>query len=203
MSGQVSSESVLLVTKTPRRQCLHKQSGCVWVFLRCMLMVWQVVILVGGGAFAWWVFYAPEGVRSAIEEMAAPVTGFCGSAFGWVQDKISGTCSVFLHNHLAIRLAAAFSHHHLVGPACVPSHCGTASGVRSMAARLTELLSEGMLHSFTVLILGPAECSAKPVAYLFSPVHEQSSAALWLTCCSCNIAAVQLAHISLARPQHA
>lgn len=57
-------------------------------------MAWQVVILVGGGAFAWWVFYAPEGVRSAIEEMAAPITGFCGSAFGWVQDKISGICFV-------------------------------------------------------------------------------------------------------------
>ncbi|KAK9831811.1 hypothetical protein WJX74_010382 [Apatococcus lobatus] len=49
-----------------------------------------VVILVGAGAFAWWVFYAPEGVRSTIEEMAAPITGFCGSAFGWIRDKISG-----------------------------------------------------------------------------------------------------------------
>lgn len=60
-------------------------AGCADKF-----MLWQVVILVGAGAFAWWVFYAPEGVRSAIEEMAAPITGFCGSAFGWVQDKISG-----------------------------------------------------------------------------------------------------------------
>ncbi len=54
----------------------------------------QAVVLVGGGAFVWWAFYAPEGIRSTIEEMAAPVTGFIGSAFGWLQDKISSKPSL-------------------------------------------------------------------------------------------------------------